>query len=895
MHDKVKSTPDGPWERYFSPALLTATVAVLLLCGLVIYRNLKVFAETATWVSHTHEVIGNVEGIQSSLTEAESSARGFWITGEEEYRAQFDRATAKTTRLQSDLKQLTSDDLEQQSRLGDLQKLIEPVIVQQRQFMTTSTNASAKTKSDASSIGNATVAMQPVRSMIESIRSHEDELLRVRSADYDANFRQSWLTLLLSAAVLAGLLSGIYYVLQRHWKLQEQSAKDSASHARERGELLQYNERLLESTGEGIYGIDREGQCTFINRAGALLLKYRREEVLGQDVHALIHHTDSQGQPYPLANCPIFKAFRTGGGCQVDNEVFWRSDNTSFPVEYTSFPIRNEGEIEGAVITFKDITIRLRAIHDLEDAKKAAEIANESKSQFLANMSHELRTPLNAVIMYSELLAEEAVDANVPDFVPDLNRIRSAGKHLLELVNGVLDLSKIEAGKMELYRETFQVTSLVEEVVSTIGPLIEKNRNRIEVSIDQDVDTMDGDVTKLRQVLFNLLSNASKFTENGVISLKVGKDDTWMIFKVTDTGIGMNPEQLSRLFQPFMQADASTTRKYGGTGLGLAIIRRFTDLMGGEVSVESALGRGSTFTIKLPLMLGDAPVEKEGSVERLDSVSKNATPSGSTGNAIIGSILVIDDDPAVRDVLSRVLVNEGIQCITAADGAEGLRMAYEHFPDLIILDVNMPKIDGWSVLLTLKADEYLADIPVIMQSIGEDRDMGFVLGASEYLVKPVDRVKLVSLLRRYLLATDSSILVVDDDETIRRALDRTLRKQGWRILQAGDGAEALEQIARERPALILLDLMMPVMDGLEFLEHLHDHDDWKTIPVVVLTAKELTDEDRHRLNGGIEKVLIKGTSSHQRLLDEVRRVVATVTDKPSLGSQKGNAVSSSRV
>ncbi len=868
-------------QRYFVPALLMIATTTLIICTLVIYRNVKSFAETAQWVSHSREVLGNIEGVTAALTEAESSARGFWISGNEKYRQDFDRATEVAKRLHADLTRLTVDNDEQQERLVELHRIIEPVLIQQRQFMSMRSEAGDQTAVDASVLEQAVESMLPIKTLVSDFRSHENQLLAQRNEDYTKKFQQTLTTLVLSALVLAGLMCGTYYVLSRHWKLQEKAAKDLAVYTRERGELLRYNERLLESTGEGIYGIDQNYNCTFINRAAEILLNLRREDVLGKNMHTITHHTDVAGQPYPASNCPILKALRTGGGCQVDNEVFWRSDGTSFPVEYTSFPIRNQSVIEGAVITFKDITLRLRALHELESAKRAAETANESKSQFLANMSHELRTPLNAVIMYSELLAEEAEDANVPDFVPDLKRIRSAGKHLLDLVNSVLDLSKIEAGKMELYRESFDVKAMVDEVVSTIEPLIDKNHNRIEVKISPDANKMDGDVTKLRQVLYNLLSNACKFTDNGLINLNVERNNAtnFMIFSVTDSGIGMTEEQVSRLFQPFMQADASTTRKYGGTGLGLAIIRRFTDLMGGEVTVDSERGRGTTFTIKVPLLSAQTPSEIAQTSEQDESIMKAISSSTSATVTVLGTVLVIDDDPAIRDILSRVLVNEGIRCITAADGGEGLQMAREYTPDLIILDVNMPKVDGWSVLLTLKADQQLADIPVIMQSVSEDRELGFVLGASEYLVKPIDRVKLVSLLRRYLIADDASILIVDDDETIRRALDRTLRKQGWRIIQAGDGAEALQRLDHERPALILLDLMMPVMDGLEFLEHLREHEQWKTIPVVVLTAKELTEDDRTRLNGGIQKVLTKGNSSRQRLLDEIRRVVATVTAK----------------
>ena len=633
-----------------------------------------------------------------------------------------------------------------------------------------------------------------------------------------------------------------------------------------------------------MYGIDINGGCTFINKAGALILGGKPEDFLGKEMHSLVHHKKPNGDAFPVEECPIYKSSRSGDGCRIDDEVFWRLDDEPVPVEYSSFPLKDEnGEREGAVITFNDITARLRSQHDMQLAKEAAETANESKSQFLANMSHELRTPLNAVIMYSELLAEEAEDENVPDFIPDLMKIRSAGKHLLELVNGVLDVSKVEAGKMELFAEEFNIANLINEVVTTVQPLIEKNNNEVEIKIESDVSTMTGDVTKLRQVLFNLLSNASKFTSNGKIRLGVSRDapEEKIIFKVADTGIGMTKEETDRLFQPFMQADSSTNRKFGGTGLGLAIIKRFTDLMQGDVSVESVKDQGTTFTVIMPEYLDVADFNRRQSAgqQNTDAQSEPATISqiaDDSSDRKKAIVLVIDDDPSIRDVLTRVLIAEGLQAVTASDGEEGLQRARELDPDLIILDVLMPKVDGWSVLSTLKADDKLSDIPVIMQSVSDDRDLGYMLGATEYLVKPVDREKLVAILRRHIQTEDATILVVDDDESTRRAIASSLDRQGWLVAQAGNGIEALKILEHQSPSAILLDLMMPEMDGFEFLEEFHANEDWQDIPVIVLTSKDLNAEDRNRLKGGVEKVLAKGAVNRDSFLENVKRAVSKV-------------------
>ncbi len=508
-----------------------------------------------------------------------------------------------------------------------------------------------------------------------------------------------------------------------------------------------------------------------------------------------------------------------------------------------------------------------QATRQAQEARALAEAATQAKSEFLANMSHELRTPMNAIIGYSEMLIEEAEDTGGEDFVPDLEKIRGAGKHLLQLINDILDLSKIEADKLELHLETFDVASGVQEVLTTVQPLVAKNANALKVSLGHDLGSMTADVTRVRQVLFNLLSNACKFTESGTIYLDAWRemvdDRAWIVFAARDTGIGMTPEQIGRLFQKFSQADASTTRKYGGTGLGLAISKRFCEMMGGDITVESEFGKGSTFNVRIP---AEVALKKAEPV-RAGEVAKATLSAGAT------TVLVVDDDPTIHDLLSRFLTKEGLRVVTASGGEEGLRIAKELRPDVITLDVLMPGVDGWAVLTALKADPKLADIPVIMLTIVDEKNLGFALGASDYMTKPVDKDRLVATIRKHQRGRTSSILVVEDDLATRELLGRTLEKEGWDVAEAENGRVALERVAEKTPALILLDLMMPEMDGFEFVAQLRRHEEWRSIPIVVVTSKDLTTEDHLRLSGYVEKILQKSSYNREDLLGELRDLV----------------------
>jgi len=503
----------------------------------------------------------------------------------------------------------------------------------------------------------------------------------------------------------------------------------------------------------------------------------------------------------------------------------------------------------------------------LAEARDAALDANRAKSDFLANMSHELRTPLNAIIGYGEMLQEEAQDDGNESHLSDLERIVSSGRYLLSLINGVLDLSKIEAGKMEVHAEPFDVGELVRDVVATIQPLVQKNANTLDCVGDESAGPMHSDVTKLRQVLLNLLSNATKFTREGRISLEIERAPAdegapWITFRVRDTGIGMTPEQLEGVFEAFSQADASTTREYGGTGLGLAITRQFCTMLGGTIDATSEPGVGSVFEVRLP--------------QRAPEAQASPRPgAGAAGRAT--TVLVVDDDASARELVSRFLKRKGYEVVTAADGRQALRIARERTLDVITLDVLMPEMDGWEVLRALKSDPANASTPVILLTVTENASLGYALGAADFLTKPIDWDRLSAVVARYRPA-ERSALVVDDEESARDLARRMLERAGWRVTEAENGRAALESLADARPTLILLDLMMPEMDGFEFVAELRSNPAWASVPVVVITAKDVTAEEQARLKGSVSRIFQKGAYTLDDLGDEIRRLTDASAD-----------------
>jgi len=507
----------------------------------------------------------------------------------------------------------------------------------------------------------------------------------------------------------------------------------------------------------------------------------------------------------------------------------------------------------------------VRLFDEIQEKSWQLEQASRHKSQFLASMSHELRTPLNAIIGLTEMMVSNAPRFGTEKATEPLRRVHRAGTHLLGLINQVLDLSKIEAGKLELNPTLVDLATLVDEIVGTARQLAEQNKNRLVVEAHDNLGSLMVDPMRLQQILLNLLSNACKFTKAGEVALRIRKivDERSRIeFAVADTGIGMTAEQQAKLFEEFSQAESSTAQRYGGTGLGLAITRKLARMMGGDVTVNSEPGKGSVFTVRLP---GD---EATGPTQESRAQGSDC-------------VLVVDDDATARELIAEHLKAEGLPVVTAASGLEGLKLAKHLRPIAITLDVMMPDLDGWSVLAALRQDTELADIPVIMVTILDEQRRAASLGAAGYLTKPIDRDRLRRIMGRFRTpARATRVLLVEDDADQRERLRAWLEGQHWLVQEAANGREALACLQADRPDVILLDLMMPEMDGFAVVAALQKEPRWRDVPVIVITARDLDAQDRARLNSGVQSVLVKEAFRPAELVERIRRLAS----RPQLSS-----------
>jgi PAS domain S-box-containing protein len=635
---------------------------------------------------------------------------------------------------------------------------------------------------------------------------------------------------------------------------------------------------VFNNVNDGMIIIDAKGIIDAFNPAAQTIFGFEKGEVLGKNIKMLMP------EPYRSNHDSYLNNHLTTGDKKVidiGREVSGRcKDGSVFPMDLavSSMQVSGKPMFVGLV---RNITERKQHEKDIKLAKLAAESANHMKSEFLANMSHELRTPLNAIIGYSEMLKEDAEDEGNTQNIDDLNKICTSGNHLLKLINEVLDIAKIEAGQIELLHESFSVLAFLQEITILIQPQMHNNSNRFDIVCAEDIGNIIGDENRLRQVLTNLLSNAAKFTNKGLVTLAVKREDyngnNHLFFNVSDTGIGMTDEQMDKVFIPFVQADASTTREFGGTGLGLSISKDICELMGGHINVQSEVGQGSKFTVCIPTDL--SLLEYQGpNIAMPDYDATTPSIVSYTSGTFMGEgecVLVIDDDDKARDLIVRTLEKDGFSIAAASNGAQGLALAKQLKPLCIILDIMMPGMDGWEMIKVLKNTPEIANIPVIINSIADKLKQADADGAIAYLSKPFQKFELLDLLNELAPEqNDIDILIVEDEEDIRELVARQITSIGWIVRSCKNGLEALIDVQHKMPDVILLDLMMPKMDGFQFLTELRKIPQGNNVPVVIFTAKDLTGQEEILLNQSTKLVIRKGDLKNMNeLLPMVRRIM----------------------
>ncbi|OGP49708.1 MAG: hypothetical protein A2Y79_05325 [Deltaproteobacteria bacterium RBG_13_43_22] len=513
---------------------------------------------------------------------------------------------------------------------------------------------------------------------------------------------------------------------------------------------------------------------------------------------------------------------------------------------------------------------------ELEQQQLAVEEASRLKSQFLSNMSHELRTPLNSVMALSRVLMMQARTKLTAEEVNYLEIIERNGKNLLTLINDILDLSKIEAGRMDVNPKIFSIKQALENIIESITPIALEKQIEIHPDIPEDLPPLESDEIRVSHILQNLIGNAVKFTPAGTVTVSVRCHQKKVSIGITDTGIGIRENDLPYIFDEFRQVDGSSSRRHEGTGLGLAIARKAARMLGGDIAVTSTPEIGSTFTLTLPLAW-----QGQGSVYSpiVSRSSEGVKPARKT-------ILVVDDEPEMAAMISRYLLQEGYNTVTATSGSEALKLAARELPFAITLDILMPDMDGWEVLQGLKKNPETKDIPVIIVSISEGRETGFALGAIGYVTKPVSKNQLMSEIQKIGKPEIRSIMIVDDNDLDRREIRRIIEEEGLKTIVAEDGSVCLKLIQKQVPDVLVLDLMMPEPDGFAVLERIRGNPETRDLPVIVVTAKDLTEEDREKLSGNVSSVLEKTAAKSASLLVEIKRILMDIENLPKPGLKK---------
>ena len=842
--------PTSAPRSAFVPRLILA-VLVLSLIGLL--ATVYLIASTQSELTRVQRANIAAEQYLSSLKDVETAYRGFVIVGSEAYLEPYRDAQAEHRRNSEQVDEalsradIGSGVVQHLLASGDLvMKYAERVIATRRRSWD-----EARAMVEA---GQGKAFMDAVRADAESVQT------QARAAQQRLAGRLSTFYLPALVICLLGLLvaSTVFALFARRSRLAAARARTLLADVIERAPvglaLIDRHRRIAHSNASFAAMIGREGAALVglpLTQAAPDIgaqLQTRVAQVMAGGARS------SQSGDYALIDLEteagVVKCFK------VD----------VFPIVLSSD--QGSEESPGVGIVVNDLTRQREWETDLSDAKEAAEAANRAKSAFIANMSHELRTPLTAVLGYCDLIEEDVQELDQPTILADLRKINVNARHLLSLINDVLDLSKIEAQKMDVHAVEFALPSLLSDVESACENLVATNGNTLRITQDDPAARLVTDDLKVRQILLNLIGNAAKFTKNGVVELRATSIDLGGVphtrFDVSDNGIGMTPEQVAGLFERFTQADSTTTRKFGGTGLGLALTRALALMLGGTVTVQSEFGKGTTFTVTLPTRYAPPTMESaDAAADQIEPAHSEATGQ---------SVLIVDDEASARELLQRHLTKEGFRVSTATSGAQALEMLKTERPSAVLLDVMLPGMDGWHVLKAIRENPATADIPVIMQTVLNDERFAHALGASAYLKKPIKRSALSQALRAACPPEAArEVLIVDDDADANLRLTALLQRDGWTVTSALDGEQALTLLRERPPALVLVDLVMPKMDGYAFIREVRNHAEWNDVALVVMTAEDIASGQVRKLEKYTAAILQKGSMPLGELVADLRQ------------------------
>ena len=850
-------------------------LAILAIVGAVSYHSVTRLDESAHWVDHTHEVLGAIWAVKADIEDAKSSQRGYIISGNESYLSSYALAKQNVFKMLADVRRLTSDNPDQQKRLDALAPLIDARMASLDHTITVRSEQGFGPA--ANFVGSASVMLltDETHKAISEMEQEEYILLKERDALEKSSVRTTKLVILLGSLLAFSLVPLAAFVINREIGKRAEAEKELVSRTeelatsdRESRRKSQILQSVLDSMGDGVAVADEKGNFILFNSAAEKILGVGAIPMPRQEwsEHFGIYLADGV-TPVPADDIPLARAL--GGESVEGAELFVR--NPKIPdgiwINVTATPLTDEGAVRrGGVAVFRDITQNKQAEQLLVQAKDEAERASKFKDQFLSTMSHELRTPLNAVLGFSDLLADERYGSLNERQRRYVNNIHTGGEHLLHLISDILDLSKIQAGRMDLTIQDVPVKSAFGEVLSALRPLADKKSQTLSQS--QSDLLVRADVTRFKQMLMNLTGNAIKFTpQGGHIELAAKEEQGKIRIEVLDNGPGIPAEEQERIFGAFYRLKQSG-EPIEGTGLGLEITQRLAELHGSGLNLESQPGQGSCFYFSLP---AGTHVRDPQTLKVVHKLTEGEAPK----------ILVIEDDCTSAQLIQSFLASSGYETVYCNEPQKAMDVVTELQPDVITLDLLMNPSSGWEVLLRLKNDPRTATIPVVVISIVDQPAIGTTFGADEYLVKPVDKAALLAAVGRCLCSSSSGrrspsqrpILVVEDDTSTRELIAELLKTQGYTVAVAEDGEQARAHVAATLPELVILDLILPKASGFELLAEWRAKPRTADLPVFVLTSKDLTREEEQYLRKHAESLFHKQQSWQQALTNQLQRAL----------------------